>query len=173
MKTIFSLLLLGLFSFSARAQETAEPLPATPAAAGTSAAEPATLIPEPPPLVPPASSTSEAAELPSAQKAFQKSKTGIAASDLEQHIRYRKAATQALQDPKLHEMKVAAYAEKTEPAKRAGLEKYYAALYGRILKIDGSLKPEVEKRKSVALGRLQQSKLRATGTDQEFDFQTE
>jgi hypothetical protein len=173
MKTIFTLLLLGAFSFFAHAQDTAEPLPAMPAAPGTPPGEPATLIPEPPPLVPPASSTGETQALPAAQKAFQKSKTGIAAGDLDLHIRYRKAATQALQDPKLHEIKVVALAEKTEPAKRAGLEKYYAALYGRILKIDGSLKPEVEKRKSVTEGRLQQNKLRAAGADEEVNFQGE
>jgi hypothetical protein len=164
MKTILILLVAAVSALPLCAQETTEPLPAQ-APAGSTAAGPETLIPEPPPLVP-KSGADESNAVPSPDQAFKKSKTGSAISDVEQRIRFRKAKTQVLQDAKLDSLRTEAYNARTDVEKRAMLKSYYTQLFDRILKIDSSLKPEVERRRKVALARVDQSRLRGLGGDE-------
>lgn len=174
MKPFFALFLLGTFSAQILAQEPAEaPLPSAAPATGGTVAEPAPLIPEPPPLVPPSGTLSvppSRGDLPSPEQSFQKSKTGAAISQVDQKVRYRQAKTRALKDEKLSAMKDEAYAAHTEREKRAGLKKYYNALFDRMLKIDGSVKPEIEKNRKLSINRLEQGNLRELGSDEQFEL---
>lgn len=167
MKTIFTLLLLAAYPCSLPAQEVPEALPAQ-TAPGTSEANPASLIPEPPPLIPRSPERSRTGDkVPSSpEQAFRKTKTGVAVSDIEQRVRFRKAKTRALQAPGLQEIKDEAYAAATEREKRAGLKEYYTALFARMAKIDSSLKKEIETKKRLTLARLDQTRLRELGADE-------
>jgi hypothetical protein len=164
MKTILILLLAAAAALPLCAQESTDPLPAQ-APAGSTAADPDALIPEPPPLVP-KPGAEESSSVPSPDQAFKKSKTGAAISGVEQRIRFRKAKTEVLQDAKLDALRSEAYKARTDVEKRAMLKSYYTQLFDRILKIDSSLKPEVERRRKIALARLDQSRLRGLGSDE-------
>lgn len=47
----------------------------------------------------------------------------------------------------------------TDPEKRDALREYYTRLYGRMLKLDGSLKGQIELRREAALNRLEQKRI--------------
>ena len=73
-----------------------------------------------------------------------KSPTVQASDDLQARVRYRQAKTKALQDPKLQQLWARAQKAPSDQQKRELLKSFYDALYARILKINGSLKPRVK-----------------------------
>ena len=80
-----------------------------------------------------------------------KSTTEQASDDLQARIRYREARTKALQDPKIQMEWDRAQAAKTDPEKREAMKSYYTLLCDRVVKVDPSTKPRVEKlRQSLA-----------------------
>ncbi len=94
-----------------------------------------------------------------ASRKIQRSKTEIAANELAIKVRYRQVKTRALGDPAVQsEWKVAQTAP-TDAQKRDGLRRYYKLLYGRMAKIDKSLKKEISEREALALKRLQQNRI--------------
>ena len=159
MKTIFLLITLALAS-PLLAQEAVEDLPA-PAQPGSELGEPV-LIPENVPDIP---KPSRDFAIPDAQEEFRKSKTGIAVSEIEKRVRFRKAETQAWKNPKFQEMQDDAKAAGTYLERRAILRDYYNSLYDSMLKIDPSLTELVELTRKEKLGRLDQNRLRELGSD--------
>lgn len=89
-----------------------------------------------------------------------KEKENFSADAVKKRIHMRQVKNQALQDEKLlAEMDVAQTA-KTDDEKRAALKRYYNALCDRMLKIDPSLKEEVEARRADYLSRYDQHRVR-------------
>ena len=136
-------------------EQTAEPLPGQEPQGAIE--KPISLIPETAPSITKPPLSSEPAT--SAEQKLAASKTIQSEADLKQRIRLRELKTTALKDPGLQEWRSRAELARTDPEKRDALREYYNRLYARILKLDGSLKDLVEKRRTASLARLSQSKI--------------
>ena len=101
------------------------------------------------------------------------SKTELAATELAEKIRYRQVKTRALGDPAVQEEWRKAQTARTDAEKRAGLKRYYQALYGRMAKIDKSLEKRIAERKQISLRRLQQNRIQASVVGNSEDSQEE
>ncbi len=95
-------------------------------------------------------------------KAEPKSKTEQSAEELLERIHFREAQTKALRDPQVQAEWDQATKSKTDYAKREALKRYYKLLYGRIVKIDGSVKKLSDLREQAALRRLEQNRIDPT-----------
>ena len=85
------------------------------------------------------------------------------AEDLvKQRIRLREAKTKAQRDPAIMAEWDRAAAVKTDYEKREVLKGYYKLLYGRMAKLDPTLKAPLEKQLQDALGQLEQNKIAPT-----------
>lgn len=139
--------------------------PALPGAEpGGRNSQPGTLMPETPPLITaPAPSLEPAAPLPpgalpeTQTPGMKQSKTLATEEDLKGRIRYREVKTQALRDPEVQRTWARAQAAKTDPQKREAMREYYTQLFGRMLKIDGSLAPRIQAHKTLSLARIAQA----------------
>lgn len=136
-----------------------EPPPSTPKTQPTP--PPLSLIPDmPAPVEKPRGSGGGSAAKTSADNPVKKNKTQANADEIADRIKFREAKTKALRDEKLQQQREIADAAKTDHEKRAALKQYYTMLYGRILKIDGSIKKLVSQRLQQSLKELDQSKVK-------------
>ena len=138
--------------------ETVGRLRVAPAPAGAAAPAPApepevTLIPEQVPKN----------EKPAPEpKAEPKSKTEQSAEELLERIHFREAQIKALRDPQVQAEWDQATKSKTDYDKREALKRYYKLLYGRIVKLDVSVKKLSDLRQQAALRRLEQNRIDPT-----------
>ncbi|MGB8355428.1 MAG: hypothetical protein WCD79_16135 [Chthoniobacteraceae bacterium] len=95
-----------------------------------------------------------------------KNKTEENIDNIADRIKFREAKTKALRDQKVIDLDAQVAVARTDPEKRALLKEYYTTLYGKILKIDGSLKKLVADRLKQSLNALDQSKVRPKGHDE-------
>lgn len=104
-----------------------------------------------------------------------RSRTEIAADELAQKVRYRQVKTRALGDPAVQEEWRKAQTARTDAEKRAGLKRYYQLLYGRMAKIDKTLKKRIAERELISLRRLKQNRIEASvaGGAEETDLELE
>lgn len=98
---------------------------------------------------------------PKAEKE-KKSQTEISADELQQRIRFRAAKTRALKDPAVQAEWDRANGVRTDLEKREALKSYYKLLYGRMAKIDGSLKKRIDFAQARSLRRLEQTRIDPT-----------
>jgi hypothetical protein len=177
MKTFIALLFTAVIVSSLCAQETQpEAAPSQPAASATPvptavldplSSEPLQLIPDTPTTVPKPSGRSEGqsmeqpvdspASMNDAREKLKKSKAVADADDLKERIRFREIKTRALLDGKVQQQWDLAQTAKTTPEKTAAMKQYYNLLYARMLSLDRSLKPLIEKSKTDALSRVDQT----------------
>jgi hypothetical protein len=141
MKKMFSLVLI--------------PLLAAPALLAQAPAEPASsfgLAPSAPPEQPPGSPASLMPEgLPPLDKSplskgekNRTDKTAIAEDALRKRIKLREIKTKALRDPAIQAEWEKSLAARTDYEKRAIMTNYYNLLFDRMLKIDATLKTEID-----------------------------
>jgi len=180
MKTFIALLFTAVIVSSLCAQETKpDAMPSQPAASPTPtptavldplSTEPLQLIPDTPSTVPKPSGQSSGsrngssvspydspASMDDAKEKLQKSKAVADADDLKGRIRFREVKTLALKDAKVQEQWDLAQTAKTTREKIAAMKQYYNLLFAKMLAIDRSLKPRVEKSKTEALARVDQT----------------
>lgn len=67
----------------------------------------------------------------------------IGPDPVKERIRYREAKTRALKDPAVQQEQERAENAATDSEKREALKNYYKLLHARMLKIDGSLGPQI------------------------------
>ena len=128
-----------------------------PAPTGQLAPEPLPLIPESPEPV--RKPSGRAISEPAKEK---KSKTEIAADEMQERIHYRQAKTKALQDPALRDEWDRAHQTRTDYERRAALKSYYLKLYGRMARLDPSIKKRIDLEQERSLHRLLQTRIAAT-----------
>lgn len=132
---------------------------------------PFSLMPDnmPPPVQKPShrstDSSTETSRPGVAGPVVKKNKTEENIDNIADRIKFREAKTKALRDQKVIDLDAQVAAARTDPEKRALLKEYYTTLYGKILKIDGSLKKLVADRLKQSLNALDQSKVRPKGHD--------
>ena len=86
-----------------------------------------------------------------------------AAEDLvKQRIRMREAKTKVQREPAVQAEWDRAAAVRTDYEKREALKSYYRLLYGRMAKVDPTLKTPVEKQLQESLGQLEQNRIAPT-----------
>lgn len=129
----------------------------SPLAAQELPGEDLSLIPEIPVLKP---ARKGKANKPAAVK--KKSSTEQSSDDLQARIRYRQIKTRALQDPRLQEQWDAAQTAPTDFEKRTTLRSYYEQLYDRMLKLDPSLRPQVQVARKALRWRFEQRGIQAS-----------
>ena len=115
------------------------------------------LIPEMP--LPPEKPRPRAVESPIKKR---DSATADAEDLVKQHIRMREAKTKAQRDPDLLAEWDRTAAMKTDYEKREALKSYYKLLYGRMAKIDPTLKAPIETQLQQSLGQLEQTRIAPT-----------
>ena len=115
------------------------------------------LIPEIP--LPPEKSRPRSVESPIKKR---DSATADAEDLVKQRIRLREAKTKAQRDPAVQAEWDRAAAVRTDYEKREVLKSYYKLLYGRMAKIDSTLKAPLEKQLQESLGQLEQTKIAPT-----------
>ena len=93
---------------------------------------------------------------------LKKSSTEQTSDDLQARIRFRQAKTKAMQDPRLQAEWDQAQAAKTDLEKRETLQRYYALLFDRMIRLDASVKPRVELERKTTKWRLEQRGIRLT-----------
>ncbi len=135
-----------------------------PAPTGQLAPEPLPLIPESPATT--RKPTGSAISEPAKEK---KSKTEIAADEMQERIHYRQAKTKALQDPALQAEWDRAHQTRTDFARRAALKEYYVKLYGRMAKLDPSIKKRIALEQERSLHKLVQTRVAATEAPESAD----
>jgi hypothetical protein len=164
-------LVTALFFSAAHAQQQAPPaaseklelIPAQPSSSQTT-----TVTPAPLPLIPehpePATKSKEttAKKKTDAKGAERKSSTEAAVDELDQRIKFRRAKTRALYDPAVQAEWNRANAARTDYEKREAMKAYYRALFNRMRRIDGSLKPRIAATEQRALHRLTQTRIDPT-----------
>jgi hypothetical protein len=131
--------------------------------------KPAQLIPPPAdlPLIPEVPLPSERPPRPPAAQSPIKTKgtssaTAQAEDELKQRIRLREARTKALRDPAVQAEWTRANEVKTDYERREALRNYYKLLYGRMVKLDSSLKSPVDKLLKQSLSTLDQDHIAPT-----------
>ena len=95
-------------------------------------------------------------------KTKRSSATAAAEDELKQRIRLREARTKALRDPAVQAEFARANEVKTDYERREALRNYYKLLYGRMVKLDSSLKSPVDKLLKQALNTLDQDHIAPT-----------
>ena len=115
------------------------------------------LIPEIP--LPPEKSRSRTVESPIKKR---DSATADAEDLVKQRIRLREAKTKAQRDPAVQAEWDRAAAVRTDYEKREVLKGYYKLLYGRMAKIDPTLKAPIDAQLQQSLGQLEQTKIAPT-----------
>ncbi|MCE9609609.1 MAG: hypothetical protein K8R23_05305 [Chthoniobacter sp.] len=90
------------------------------------------------------------------------SATADAEDAVKQRIRIREAKTKAQRDPAVQAEWDRASTLKTDYEKRDALKSYYRLLYGRMIKIDPSLKVPADALLQQSLARLEQTKIAPT-----------
>jgi len=125
-------------------------LPLIPEAPATVPKPPGRAIPQRP---------TETSKAPAIEK---KSKTETASDELRQRIRFREVKTRALRDPAVQAEWERAQRAGTDFEKREALKNYYKLLYGRMARIDQSLKPRIAEYQRVAVRRLKQTRVDPT-----------
>ena len=115
------------------------------------------LIPEIP--LPPEKSRPRSVESPIKKR---DSATADAEDLVKQRIRLREAKTKAQRDPAVQAEWDRAAAVRTDYEKREVLKGYYKLLYGRMAKIDPTLKAPIETQLQQSLGQLEQTKIAPT-----------
>ncbi len=168
MKRFFLSLSLGLLATQPLfAQEAIPGNPTTPAASGRLELMPSPtpqLTPEPLPLIPEAPEPTRkpkgsAITEPAKEK---KSKTEIAADEMQERIRFRQAKTKVTQDPVMQEEWNRAHRTRTDFERREALKAYYTKLYSRMLKLDPSIKARVAVEQERSLHKLVQTRVAGT-----------
>jgi len=175
MKTyIIALLFAGVIVSSLCAQDSKpETMPAEAAPSATPvpttkldplSPEPLQLIPDEPTQVPKPSGRSTGPSdaqpldaqpsMDDAKAKLKRSKAVADADELKQRIRFREVKTEALQDAKVQQQWDNALSARTIPDKKAAMKQFYNTLYARMLSIDHSLKPRIEKSKTDAISRV-------------------
>jgi hypothetical protein len=91
-----------------------------------------------------------------------KSKTSESAGEVLERIRFREARTKAERDAKVQAEWARSQTAKTELEKRDALKSYYKLLYGRMVKLDASLKKLIDQRQLISLRRLEQTRIDPT-----------
>lgn len=128
--------------------------------------KPAQLLPPPTglPLIPEIPMPAEPPRGRSGESAGKKrdSATADAEDAVKERIRVREAKTKALRDPAVQAEWDRAATMKTDYEKRDVLRSYYRLLYGRMTKVDPSLKVAIDALLRQSLGQLEQSKLAPT-----------
>lgn len=115
------------------------------------------LIPEMP--LPPEKSRPRSVESPIKKR---DSATADAEDLVKQRIRLREAKTKAQRDPAVQAEWDRAAAMRTDYEKREVLKGYYKLLYGRMAKIDPTLKAPIETQLQQSLSQLEQTKIAPT-----------
>lgn len=115
------------------------------------------LIPEMP--LPPEKLRPRAVESPIKKR---DSATADAEDLIKQRIRMREAKTKAQHDPAVQAEWDRAAAVRTDYEKREVLKSYYKLLYGRMAKIDPTLKAPIETQLQQSLGQLEQTRIAPT-----------
>ena len=141
------------------ADQRLELLPSSPAPLlpVPSRAEPLPLIPDAPaPIEKPAG---RAIREPRVEK---RSKTETAADEIQQRVRFREVKTRALKDPAVQTEWERAHNMRTDYEKREALKSYFNRLYGRMRKIDGSLKKRIAVDEQRSMARLSQTRVDPT-----------
>ncbi|MES2569371.1 MAG: hypothetical protein V4710_04870 [Verrucomicrobiota bacterium] len=120
------------------------------------------LIPEQP--VPSKKSKKRTQPLPSLEEPgkVEKTKTEVAEEELRGRIRFREAKTKAIKDPAIQVEWERAHAARTDYAKREAMKKYYRLLFGRMARIDNSIKPRIDAALTQSLRQLEQDRLKPT-----------
>jgi hypothetical protein len=164
MKPVITLLFMAIMISTLTAQESksestqAQSQAAPKATVDPFSSEPLPLIPETPGTGPKTSSQASPAQPAgspgSVDKASLAKTTAADADDLRGLVRFREVKTLALRDPKVQRQWEVAESAETIPGKIAALKEYYVLLYARMLAIDGSLKPRIEKSKTEAFVRI-------------------
>lgn len=95
-------------------------------------------------------------------KGEKKSQTEIAAGELQQRIRLRQLKTRASRDPAVMADLERANAARTDFEKREAMRSYYQRLFGRMAKLDGSLKKRINEQQQRALRELEQTRVDPT-----------
>lgn len=146
------------------APEAAAPAPAAPESQSLELMPSDSSLLSAPPLRLIPDSPVQRASKKSAQQAApdQKTKTEIAAEEMADRIRYRRARTKALNDPAVQGELARAQAARTDYEKREALKSYYKLLYARMAKIDPSLKSRIAVDSQSSLWRLTQKRISAT-----------
>lgn len=112
-------------------------------------------IPMPPPLPP----TRSRPESPIRKR---DSATADAEDAVKQRIRIREAKTKAQRDPAIQAEWDRAESLRTDYEKREAMKNYYRLLYGRMTKLDPSLKAPIDTLLQQSLARLDQTKIAPT-----------
>lgn len=125
---------------------------------------PPSLTTEPLPLIPEAPESNEKprGETQREVRKEKLSKTEAANNEMNARIRFREVRTRVVQDPALQVIWDEANRAPTDYEKRETLKRYYKMLYGRMAKIDRSLKKEIVLREELALKRLTQKRIDPT-----------
>ncbi|MEQ1861634.1 MAG: hypothetical protein ABMA13_17080 [Chthoniobacteraceae bacterium] len=89
-------------------------------------------------------------------------KTTAAADELNERIRFRELKTKAEREPKVAAEMDRANTAKSDFEKREALRSYYALLYGRIAKLDSSLKKRADDARVRLSRRLDQTRVAPT-----------
>jgi hypothetical protein len=130
--------------------------------------KPAQIIPPPAdlPLIPeipiPQDRPPRQPSVPSPIKPKKDSATAAAEDELKQRIRLREARTKALRDPAVQAEWARAQEVKTDYERREALRSYYKMLYGRMVKLDSSLKAPADKLLKQSLATLDQDHIAPT-----------
>ncbi len=134
--------------------------------------QPISLIPEslPDPSQKPAP---DGAAFKETEKKLKKAKEDISADALKNRIRFREVKNQALKDDGIQAEMEAAKSAGTDAEKKAALKRFYNRLFDRMLKIDATLKEEVEARRKSYVSRYDQKRVRAAGEATEFDLKND
>jgi len=132
--------------------------------------QPISLIPEALPNTPKKSGSDDTAPKTAGKKSKTTPKEDFSADAVKKRIRLREIKTQALKDEAIQLELETANAAKTDSDKRAALKRYYNLLCDRMLKIDSSLKTEIEARRHNYLARYDQNRVRTSEEASDFDL---
>ena len=136
-------------------------LPGTPASPSN---ENLGLIPETPEPAtkPKGSAIPQPQSLPSRKASDAPARTSAAEDEMAARIRLRQLKSRVLREPKVQQLVAKAETAPTDYEKREALKEYYTVLYGRIEKLDGSLKKRTTMLRKQAIHRLTQTKIDPT-----------
>jgi hypothetical protein len=99
---------------------------------------------------------------PGAAPTFPKSKTEIAADQLELMVRFRTVKNRVIKEPAIQAEWDNAENARTDYEKREALKRYYLLLYSRMEKLDRTLKAQIADRRVESLRKLTQTRLEPT-----------
>ena len=122
------------------------------------------LTTEPLPLIPEAPQSTErprtsGRDEPRKEK---KSSTEQASNEIKERIRFREVKTRALKDPAIQSEWERAHLVGTDYEKRETLKRYFKMLYGRMARIDKTLKKRIATEEDLSIRRLKQTRIDPT-----------